>query len=530
MAAASYTTDLTDITSSFTTGWNLITEGGGGQNAITAPETDDFVQGTESVSRNPFSSSIRGIMYDNGSTVTVASGEAVFFWWKADVAQALDTKAGGGVRLAMGSGLTAYRQYYVAGSDTYTYGGWRCVPIDPTNAGDLDRGTPGNPPYQYYGVAFDVPATGPSKGFPFKIDMVRHGRLLIVTDGDLANGYATFAGAGTTNNTISNQWGLFQDVGGSYLHQGLFQMGTGATAVDFRDANRVINIADTEFVGTGFNGYEINNASSNVEWTNINISALGTNARGNFVINNNATVSWDGCAFTDVGTFSLGGTNTTVDGCTFRATDQITLNGSDLINSRIENNRAASSVLASDLATITGNTFVSDGSNHAVELDSIGTGTMTWDNVAINYATGTAGSPVTPTSTGNETIYVNANSSSDLTINVSPGATTPSIRVGASFTGNVNVVSTFTLTLTGVPSGNQVTIVNSTTRAERQNTNPTTGADITYSHSGGETVDILVVGLNIDPNSASIYDLTLDNANQTIPINTSEERNYSNPA
>ena len=63
---------------------------------------------------------------------------------------------------------------------------------------------------------------------------------------------------------------------------------------------------------------------------------------------------------------------------------------------------------------------------------------------------------MTPTSTGNETIYVNVATSSDLTINVSTGATVPSIRVGASFTGNVNVVAgqvTTTITAKDVGTG-----------------------------------------------------------------------------
>jgi hypothetical protein len=64
MAVPAYATDLTDITTSFAAGWALVSEGGGGQNALTSPETDDFIQGTNCVSRNPFSSSIRGIIYN----------------------------------------------------------------------------------------------------------------------------------------------------------------------------------------------------------------------------------------------------------------------------------------------------------------------------------------------------------------------------------------------------------------------------------------------------------------------------------
>ena len=98
MAVPEYATDLTDITTSFTIDWNLVSEGGGGQNSLTAPETDDYIQGTEAVSRNPFSTSIRGVAYDRAA-ITVATDDAVFHWWKADVAAALDSFANGGVHL-----------------------------------------------------------------------------------------------------------------------------------------------------------------------------------------------------------------------------------------------------------------------------------------------------------------------------------------------------------------------------------------------------------------------------------------------
>jgi len=91
MAAPSYTTDLTSIidqNTGNTANFALVTDGGGGQNSLTAADTDDFIEGANCASRNPFSSSTRGILYDNGAT-TIASGDAVFIWAKADVAQAI---------------------------------------------------------------------------------------------------------------------------------------------------------------------------------------------------------------------------------------------------------------------------------------------------------------------------------------------------------------------------------------------------------------------------------------------------------
>jgi hypothetical protein len=439
MAAALYTTDLTDVYTDTSGGAAvLISSGGGGQNAITDPETDDYIQGASSISRNPWSGSIRGIVYSAPAAQSVAVGDAIFIWTKADVSQALNTKALGGVQILVGNTSAALKAYYADGNDSYTFGGWKCYPIDPTITPDTTIGTP-SAVTQSFGVRWDVPGAGPSKGFPFKIDAIRRGRTIIATQGDLINGYATFLAAAVFQGAIVRQWGLFQAQNGTYLQQGLFRQGTSAIAVDFRDSNRVIFIAATDFVGSNFNGYEINNAASNILWNNISISSLGIVSRGNFVINNNPIVLWDTCTFTDVGTFVLGGANTTVTQSTFRRTDSITLNSASFTNNVVTNNRAASSILASSLNGITNCNFISDGSNHAVEINSLGNGSMSWGNTSSGYA---AANGVT----GNESIFVNV-ASGILTINVQPGATPPSIRTAGAVVTVIAGAVDYTLTI-----------------------------------------------------------------------------------
>jgi hypothetical protein len=452
MAAAAYTTDLTDIYTD-TGNFSLISSGGGGANSLTQPETDDYIQGVSAVSRNPWSASIRGMVDDNAAAITVAAGNAIFIWTKADVAQALNTKALGGIQCLIGSGVGDLSTYYVDGSNTYAFGGWKSYPIDPrtgtvTRSGVL--GTP-NGTIQFIGVRWDVPASGPSKGFPFKVDSIRHGRTLTITDGDLANGYATFQAAADFQGALTRQWGLFQEQNGSFLQQGLFQLGTGATSVDFRDSNAAINIAATDFVAAPFNAFEVNNASSNVEFTGVSITALGTVSRGTFTINNNAVVAINTCTFSDMSTFSLGGTNTTITNTAFNRCNAVTLNGSALTNCTFNNSTAVSSVIATDLGDLDGCTFISDGSNHAVELTAVGTGSMNWNGTATGYETGVSGNNVTSTSTGNETIYLNFTSAATFTVNVASGATTPSIRKGAGMTGNVNIIAgAVSITVTAV--------------------------------------------------------------------------------
>lgn len=324
MAAPAYATDLVDITTSFSTNWNLTSEGGGGQNSLTAPETDDFIQGTEAVSRNPFSSSIRGIAYDRAA-IAVATDDAVFFWWKADVAQALDTFAGGGVHLLMGSTTSDYRKYYVAGNDTYQLGGWRCTPIDPTTTQSATRGTPGSPNWDTFGVAFDVPATGPSKGFPFKIDMIRHGRHIDITAGDSGDP-ATWTKLATYADVTSRRWGIVQGTASGAIQQGITNWGTTGASVYSRDSNRGIVLADTlGFVVTGFTQINFNNASTDLEWDGITFRKIGTTDRGTLAVNNNAKAWLTNCVFINMNTFSGGGSNTKFDGSKFIGCNAVTV-------------------------------------------------------------------------------------------------------------------------------------------------------------------------------------------------------------
>src|SRR3990167_11173243 len=105
--------------------------------------------------------------------------------------------------------------------------------------------------------------------------------------------------------------------------------GTATNAVDFRDSNASILIADTQKVISTFNLFEIRNSGSRVDWTSVSFQALGTVSRGDFTVTDDADVNWDGCSFTDVGLFSLLA-NTTATNCVFRRTDKITTGGATL--------------------------------------------------------------------------------------------------------------------------------------------------------------------------------------------------------
>jgi len=398
MAAPSYATDLTDITTGFTeTDWGLITEGGGGQNAITAPDTDDFIQGTNAVSRNPFSSSIRGLIYDR-ATITVAADDAVYHWWKADVAQALETFAAGGVHLVHGISATAYKKFYVAGSDTYELGGWRCTPIDPEAASDLDRGTPGTPDYDTFGIAFDVPSTGPTKGYPFKHDMIRHGRSVDVIGGEVAD-EATWDKLTTYNDDITRRWGIAQGTDTGAAVQGIVNWGTSGDAVYSRDTGRSIVFNDTlGFVITSFTQILFDNASSDIEWTGMTFTALGTLNRGLFLVDpNDPAIILTSCVFNDTDTFGAEA-NTDLIACTFNNTNEVIVKGGSIVGSRFLTPTVAAdsyAVLYNEAADPDGefdNTEFTQGtaSHHAIEFGTTAPTTMTLRGIDFTGFSGTS--------------------------------------------------------------------------------------------------------------------------------------------
>lgn len=489
MAAPAYSTNLTDITTAqATTGFTAV--GGGG--AITA-ETDYYIQDGTCVSKatsatwDSVGTARGGALYNAGTGLTIPTDGAVLtwmYWWGPGV---LATKANGGAEVNFGNSTTAYYGQYVSGSDDWEFGGWRCYPVDPNlTPRDRTQGTP-NGTWQYFGWQANVAAAASiGKGNPYGVDAIRYGRCdLISESGDLANGYATFLGAANWDNTSTRRLGLLIPLNGAYYMQGLFQMGTSGTAVDFRDANRAIFIQNTEKVSSNFNKIEVVNASSRVDWTSISVTALGTVAKGNFEAVDNADINISQCTFTDMGTFIFDAAST-IASSTFRRCGQITAGGAAFSDTLFDASSAAIAVVATTLNIFDNCTFVSDGTGHAVDLGTVSSTTsMNWNCNDSGYA-GTNGS------TGNETIKVNVASGQTLTINVGAGYSIPTYYNTG--TGTVSVVSgQVTTTITVVITGTTTPIQNARVYLIAGSGGPLTAGTVIFNDltdASGQVTDI----------------------------------------
>lgn len=328
MAAAAYTTDLTDITTSETvTGWSAL---GGGAAAL-SDETDYFIQGTQCVSKGGFTATTKGIAFNAATTVT--AGDAVFIWAKQNNRNLMDTVALGGTQVVIGSGTNAYDQFYVDGSDSEgsALAGWRTYAVDPTATPSATTGSPAGT--DYFGILWKILGSGSLKGSPNGIDAIRHGRELRITDGDLTNGYATFDAAAVFDSATTRSWGLLTPVQGGYIFHGHFVFGQAASPVDFRDSNRSISVLEDEFLPSTFNEMSIVDASSNVEWTNIQISHLGTTSPTTLTLDVGTFVGV-GCRFAGCGTTTFSSAQSCTDS-TWEGSGQITSAGATLNGSTV---------------------------------------------------------------------------------------------------------------------------------------------------------------------------------------------------
>lgn len=398
MAVPAYATNLTDIILEMasTTGWTLISSGGGGANSLTAPETDDFIQGSNCISRNPWTSAaIRGMLFNSSQTIT--SGHAFFIWAKSDVTQALDTKANGGLQVCIGSGTGDFKAYYVDGRDTAVKGGWICYAVDPTTTQSATVGSPTATTNQF-GFRWSVPTSGPSKGFPYKQDCLRHGSSVNVTEGDSGTP-ASWAALAVHADDGSRRWGIVQQTETGAKQLGIVNWGTASTAVYSRETGGTTVFGVTSgFVSTNFTQVNFNHADTDIIWTSKTFVALDSLNRGQFLANTseNPQVVLDSCRFIGINTFDAS-LDTDLIGCVFDSTNSVTVRGGLVTGTRFVTPTVAAdgaALIYNETANPDGefdNTFFSKGTNdhHAIQFGTSAPTDITLRGVEVSGFSGT---------------------------------------------------------------------------------------------------------------------------------------------
>ena len=208
-----------------------------------------------------------------------------------------------------------------------------------------------------------------------------------------------------------------------------------------------------------------------------------------------------------------------VDLCGFNGCGQINPGVVSFTNNNISN--STGSVTGAlildrlDATNLSSIAFNSGGTGHAIYITEPGNYTFsnfTYSGYGANDTTDAA---------------VYNNSGGEVNINLS-GGEAPTVRNGTGAT--TNVIVTATLTLTGLPTGTLVTIVDV---ADRNNVlfQATVGVanQISYSYGGSEAgtiVDVLFMNQLFDPNIGDLYDFTLPSIDTSIPISLITDRTY----
>jgi len=523
MAVAVYTSDLTTLIPDDTTSLSNWAAIGGGASGLNI-ETDYFIQGSSCTSKNAFASATKGLVEDTTNTaLTSGDLDAIYMWITHLTPGSLDTKANGGLALVAGSASNTLNRYNYAGSDTVDYGApWICAVVDPENAtASSGTVTPAN--MDTYGVEAKL-VGGPTKGAPLGVDAIRQGRSYDITAGDVATP-GTFTEAATKNDLQANRYGQFQGVTGGFSMQCRLGFGTAATAGYFKDANVSITLPDLEFVDPDFNQFEVVNSGSTLIWTNVTITALGTNAKGNFLVTASTLVEHNTCTFIDMGTFAYDA-NSVPEGTVYRRCDQIT--GGVLTNCTIEESINASATSYQDPSDLVGCHFIGDGTGYALEIpNNITSNTsVTWD-CTFDTSTYAASSGTA----GNEVIKCNVVSGNTLTINVTDAATTPTVHN----TGLGIVIlsigkKTFSFTLNPSIIGYEWRLyvkdpidgVIGTVELDGEETATADNQAYLYTYISDRDVVLQIIAADYEE---SLTLLTLSNADQSLTVNLSLEEN-----
>ena len=437
MAVPVYANDLTTIAvgALATETWDESSDAGWDDAGSMVDDSNLYYQGDSCVSAQFTKDGVGTIINSYGSAITVPTDGAILMWHMWAAPPALATKALGGVRVLVGDGYGSFESWIVAGSDfppEFIWNSWALNPL--IGSPDYTVGTPSA--YSFFGTG--VSATAQARGNPNAMDSIFYGRCeQIYTVGD-ATTPAVFSGYASVDNSLANKYGLLREFNGAYLHQGLMSFGTTATAVYFEDANININIMNTENVTSSFNRYEVNNANSVLDWTAVNISALGIVSKGDFVAVDNATINKKSCVFTDMNSFTYQG-NSTVVTSIYRRCGLVTQGSGIFTSNTFDNASGAVALNVNSLNNVTDCTFNSDGTGYAADLGTLSTTSLNWGNFESNYVVGSTGTDVGVTPTGNETILVSVSPGEVLTINVQTGASVPSVANNG--TGTVDVVA-----------------------------------------------------------------------------------------
>ena len=418
-----------------------------------------------------------------------------------------------------------------AGIPTYR-GGYQYVVVYGGNT--PDSGTaPGT--VTAFGFRFNR-VSAPANRTNTYVDVFRYGDGYTATGGTSSDPI-NFIGIADVD--VVDAYGIVQNIRDVSFLFGEITVGSGTTPTYMTVANEAVIFADAPVATTL---YKIVGTGSGCTFDATN-SLFKSNGAQNFRFDMSAvgTLVCDGNVFIQASPLTFG-SGQTITSNTFINCGGTTTNGATIVRGSFEN---CSPVVVSDLSQLSLCTFMRDDAQtvHAVELTSLGTGTMTWTCIADDgYNAGSAGTFTTANDAGlDASIFVNVGSG-NLTINVGPGGTIPSIRTAGA---TVTVQQAVTLSITNVIEGSELRIYDTSLNelgggVEQVGiSTPGSGFSVTaegggrytveYSYNYSVDTDVIIVAFDVDYVPLRLTD-TLGNTSRSIKIEQQFDRNYDEGA
>lgn len=539
VSIAANNTRLEDAESA--TGWASIGGGAGG-----AAEGSFFYQGTLLFNRKVTSATGAGFYYNpasDGGAAQNMTAAATRTW----LVKAIVTDFGGlqtldGLRIHIGSGTTAYYEYVIAGSNAKinslgaypARGGFIVIPIDPNIAAyrEATVGTPVLTAVDYFGCVAAF-ATASAKSENLGLDAIDLGTGLTLTGGDGADPdgvWQDFIDADEGN--ITNRWGFASStLDAVALFFGTMQIGS-ATATVFNDIAAQILWVDGYFqAGWSRVLIDLQNASTSVTDGSTHTGLGNTTAEDS---RPDYTVTGTAGAFTFNGILNnfrnVNISKGTIDGASIEA-QYIDLNGVAIMDDTVvtAGERITGTVAVmtnqNDVANISNITFIKDVVSTLRSAISFTTaGTYTFDALFFeNWG-----------ADGSNTAAILNDSGGLVTINITGGGNTPTVRnVGASTT---TINNNTLVTLTGVPVGAEVRIYNDTGTLG----SPVAGTEIdgiettvasSFAFSAPAAADVIIVIFDEDQiRDGGVYlQYVVPATDTSVPLSLLSDRVYLNP-
>ena len=470
------------------------------------------------------------VLHTHGSTdLSGANTALVYVWVLANGTMAAIAADGIGLVLGDGTDTIAFQ---VAGSDVAAFRhsdgpvGWQCLLVDTgaLPAGSLNlRGAVGTltlSALTEFGANFVTLSKALGGASNCFIDTIRYGNdgLIIAGGATGARGNFDEIAIEDRSGATATAYGICRELGaGLFGLQGGLTFGNATTVAAhwFQDTNVTVVFEDR---GIGTTRYFLDLAANATDVGHFQLGLISGSAGGSdgctllAPSGVGASMDFSDADFDFVGLYAstingfdggvllcddaTNGITHDVFACNFILCGTINPGRVDMKNCDVVNSAATSAMLLedSDNTLMSGITFQSDGTGHAIEITHTGAGPHTLTLKGHSY-TGYAGSDG---STGDEVILYNpGTTSADITITISESGDTPTVMKAGGVTGIVTIVNNKTVTFTGMKDNSEVRVYNASTGAEIAGIeNATVGTvddrSFAWTASGGLLVDYVI--------------------------------------